>query len=384
MRFAIALIFITFSLAIANGNPKPEVATASGDISTPCIMCQSVMEYVDSILQTENIDREDIENALHSVCPMVKDLVDETQCSLFVQQYGDALITFLMNDDGSTTTCVSVGLCNEDATGTPYQILSPLIDPSNTSMTFTVTEKIVGASSVFYYKIFLGGINVDSSHYSTLLFNFSNYDRTSVNLYILDAEGIEYQSSSECEGCDDSNVYSIYSPMNDSWYYLTVNASFHGGLSALAVGHYTLDVVYGAYNGRQSLPNDGFDDDDEDDEDDDDDDEEEHHHMRKFMWVPIAVAVPLAILVCCCCCARRRIRSKYCKKSCAQAQRATQTQEIPLQTPPMYYFVPTSDQVSPSVQLPYYINQRPVQYAYAPMQPVVVPVPAPTAPQTHQ
>jgi len=370
----VTILCLLFSFSFADNSSS---SAAGGDVSTGCVTCQTIMQYVDSLLQSESINRDDIENALHSVCPSFQDVIDKSQCEAFIQQYGDSLLDLIMSDDGSTTTaCVSVGLCDEDANGISYQILVPTYDADNTSMTFAVTENNIYAS-VFYYKIFLGGLSLFDWQQTSLNFNFSNFDGTSFSLFVLDPEGDENQYYAEGDDYENENTqFEIWSPSNNSWYYLTVNASFQGGDAAGTTGQYTLQITYGV---SEPVVYDGYGDDGGDD-----DDEYRRHHMKKFLWIPVAVAIPLVCIICCCCCVRRRMRMRKSKSGCA----TTQTQEIPMQTAPtpMYFYVPpTSQPPSASVpQIPYYVT-RPGQYSYVPMQPMVIPMTIPpTAPQFQQ
>jgi len=370
---AATILCLLLSFAFADDSSS---SAAGGDVSTSCVTCQTLMQYVDSLLQSENINRDNIENALHSVCPSFQDLIDKSQCDVFIQQYGDSLLDLIMSNDGTTTTtCVSVGLCDEDANGIDYQILVPTYDASNTSMTFAVTESNIYAS-VFYYKIFLAGITVNSWDQTSLSFNFTNFDGTSLKLFVIDPEGFETQYVADTD--DYANTqFVMWSPANDSWYYLTLNASFQGGDASGSTGQYTLQITYEVDEPVVYDGDDGY----WDDEDEDDDDgEHKLHHLKKFLWVPIAIAIPLVCMICCCCCVRRRMR----KNRCSKTQTQIQTQDIPMQNSPspMYFYVPpTSQPPSASVpQIPYYVT-RPGQYSYVPMQPMVVPMTIPTAPQ---
>jgi len=284
-----------------------------------------------------------------------------------------------MSDDGSTkTTCVSVGLCDADANGIDYQILVPTFDPSNTSMTFTVTQNDIYAS-VFYYKIFLGGITINSWDQTSLAFNFSNFNGVSLSLFVLDPEGEETQYNAVGDEVE-SIEFDLWSPYNSSWYYLTLNATYQGGDAAGSTGQFTFQITYEV---DESITYDGpgYGDDDGDDDDSYYGHENwKRHNLKKFLWIPIAIAVPLVCMICCCCCVRRRMRRNRCAK--------TQTQDIPMQTSPtpMYFYVPpTSQPTSASVpQIPYFVT-KPSQYSYVPMQPMVVPMTIPpTAPHSQQ
>jgi len=339
----------------------------------PCNLCQSISGYVISLFPTNEITRSELEDALQQVCPALKNIIDTNQCDSFVQTYGSSFVEAVLNAQSSTQNiCATIGVCDDSQSGIVYKILVPKFDSSNRIATFEVYESDI-TSSTFYYKFFTGGIEIEEDGQTILKVSFDSFENTAIYATVVNQDGVGYWLTPIQNG----DFVEIEQPLNNSWYYIAVNASLSDWNSQVH-GKFHLVVVY------EDADMEG-----NDDDDDDDDDFEEVHHSR-IAWITVTLAAPLACLLCCCCCARSL--NKRCKKNgekgwCCKSNKSCNTQtatqtfnvenstgvemnQIPQPTM-MYYFVPPTAPMAPQTALPYFISPNQVQYA--PMQVEVQP-----------
>ena len=79
------------------------------EFTTECALCELVMKEVDSILQGSQV-KDEIENALKSVCSRLTSAEIVKECDSFVMQYTEMLIELLVKMPPKEV-CSTLGLC---------------------------------------------------------------------------------------------------------------------------------------------------------------------------------------------------------------------------------------------------------------------------------
>ncbi|XP_061168001.1 uncharacterized protein LOC133176955 [Saccostrea echinata] len=90
---------------------KPEQPLHS---TTECVLCEMVMKEIDTILQGSQV-KEDIENALKSVCNRLSSAELTKECTSFVMQYTEMLVDLLVKMPPKEV-CTTLGLCTATKT----------------------------------------------------------------------------------------------------------------------------------------------------------------------------------------------------------------------------------------------------------------------------
>ncbi|XP_071952140.1 uncharacterized protein [Antedon mediterranea] len=78
------------------------------DASAECVLCEFVMQELDTIL-SENSTEQEIINALEKVCSLLPNTLQD-DCDSLVKQYGPEIIE-LLKSQSPDTICTSIGLC---------------------------------------------------------------------------------------------------------------------------------------------------------------------------------------------------------------------------------------------------------------------------------
>lgn len=123
--------------------------------TTECVLCEMIMKEVDTILQGSQV-KEEIENALKSVCDRLStgDLAKE--CSNFVMQYTEILID-LLKSMPPKEVCTKLGLCTADKAPVKQQLHHvKLISEKHSGMNlaYFITKTFTFFENVYYFMLF--------------------------------------------------------------------------------------------------------------------------------------------------------------------------------------------------------------------------------------
>jgi len=350
----------------------------ASDVSVnTCAICQSVSGYLSTIIQNTQINEAVLEDALQQVCPVVTPLLhlpDETVCNSFIRTYGDALVNIIIQAQGiSDNACILLGVC-EDPTD-QYKILDATYDSSFLMATYEASESDI-SSRMFYYKVFTGGLSVVDGSATVLELSVDGFENTALYITLVDENGVGSWFSPLSYG----DYVEIDQPIVNSWYYITVNATFVGDWTSGPQGKFHIMVLYespdnspGSGTGMVSSVD---------------------HSSRKIISIIAIVLGSLLFCLTCCCCIRRMKRhcrrngggccrkSNFCNSTTQSSQTPTVGNNTPAslelnnmnqtapQQPIMYYYAPTAT----APQQPFmYIMPTSDQVQYAPMQMAVQP-----------
>lgn len=100
---------IAVSHAGASGVVAPAVGKTNVKDDNKCVMCEFVMQFLRNMLEQKDT-REDIENAVESVCGLLPHTVSE-ECEDYVEAYGDQVIELLAQEIDPAKVCQMIHLC---------------------------------------------------------------------------------------------------------------------------------------------------------------------------------------------------------------------------------------------------------------------------------
>lgn len=93
----------------ANGVVAPAVGKTNIKDDNKCVMCEFVMQFLRNMLEQKDT-REDIENAVESVCGLMPHHLSE-ECDDYVEAYGDQVIELLAQEIDPAKVCQMIHLC---------------------------------------------------------------------------------------------------------------------------------------------------------------------------------------------------------------------------------------------------------------------------------
>ncbi|KAL9985000.1 hypothetical protein ACROYT_G007351 [Oculina patagonica] len=109
---------------------KPAVLKSKPYKASPeCVLCEFVMDKLDSILK-ENATEEEIKEALDKVCSYLPSAIS-SECQQFVDQYAEAILEILAQELDPKMVCSALGLCTSGEQQTAKQRTKILVPGSN-------------------------------------------------------------------------------------------------------------------------------------------------------------------------------------------------------------------------------------------------------------
>lgn len=100
---------IAVSHAGTSGVVGPAVGKTNVKDDNKCVMCEFVMQFLRNVLEQKDT-REDIENAVESVCGLMPRTLSE-ECQDYVEAYGDQVIELLAQEIDPAQVCQMIHLC---------------------------------------------------------------------------------------------------------------------------------------------------------------------------------------------------------------------------------------------------------------------------------
>ncbi|RMX42497.1 hypothetical protein pdam_00020424 [Pocillopora damicornis] len=107
------MIKLVKPLALAAKHKPVVVKSKPVKTSAECILCEFIMDKLDSILK-QNATREEIEEALDKVCSYLPSSIS-SECTQFINQYSDAILQILAQELDPKEVCTALQLCTSQA-----------------------------------------------------------------------------------------------------------------------------------------------------------------------------------------------------------------------------------------------------------------------------
>jgi hypothetical protein len=297
------------------------------------------------------VNRDDIMNVLHQICPSISAFVDSQKCESFIHVFGDKAVDMLLTKATPEAICIDgLQICSKPDDPVVYKVLFPMV--AGEDLTYTAIEENFGLDARFHYKIYLG----DGFPDNDLLVINVHPSKCQVDLTInnnLPAK--ECQEPFNCSQTFDA-------PDTTIWYKLDITPTQVYGSS-----RFELTALY-----TKKVTPMGT------------DDVEVHNHSVPWMILFMTVA-PLFIACCCMCCIKkcrqRTCRGRKCPVQNKPAQQMAQNTavqqkqkdsvEIPMEpvNNGTTYFIPAQQNNNGQVAPPAY----PYPYFFTPSVPQYTP-----------
>lgn len=130
-------------LVLAAKHKSAVVKSKPFKASPQCILCEFIMDKLDSILK-QNATRQEIEDALDKVCSYLPSSIS-AECTQFINQYGDAILQILAQELDPKEVCTALQICTSEVKA----MEKPKVHLPNSNETCKICETVMTGLKVF-------------------------------------------------------------------------------------------------------------------------------------------------------------------------------------------------------------------------------------------